>query len=119
MLLVVRVQRAPGAEVAHELCPRQALAEDDGARVRQRGVVRAGEEDALERAELALERLRRVGDVEEVVVEDRAPWTLPVRSERVLGIGALRVCVDEGGGGGVAREAELRVTLRVDSRVSV
>ena len=50
-------------------------------------------------------------DVEQVVVEDGAPGALPVGPEGVLRVAALHVLVDEFGGGRVAREAELRITL--------
>ena len=53
----------------------------------------------------------RVGDGEEVVVEDRAAGTLPVGPERVVWVCALGVGVDERRRGGVAREPELGVAL--------
>ena len=73
--------------------------------------MRPGEEDALERAEQPRVRGGRVGDGEEVVVEDRAAGALPVGPERVVRVCALGVGVDERRRGGVAREPELGVAL--------
>ena len=71
----------------------------------------AREKHTLKSAELVREYRCRVGDIEQVIVQDRTTGSLPVRAERTLGVAPLGICIDQRSCRGVAREPELGVAL--------
>ena len=115
MLLVVREQRAPRAEVREQVAPAHLLLHEHGEHVRlrreeRRRVRGAAEVRARERLQAAARG--RLGDVDEVSLEDGAPRALEVRAQAAHRVGALRVVGDARAQRRVLGQAELSIYLR-------